>query len=202
MSFRRILRAAVLGVACWGMVAPQSMTMAGENTRTSASQLADVSLAEGGVLRGKVVDSQGKPVAGAAVTLGFAGHVVARTSTRQDGSYAVKGLRGGLHQLVAGADASMVRLWTPGTAPAAAQTTALTVAGQTIRGQYAEYTDGGEYCPPGGVVTTQYAPPVSGGFGMLDVVTLATVGTSVAALVYGIDNNNKLDDLEDKLASP
>ncbi len=37
---------------------------------------------------------------------------------------------------------------------------------------------------------------------MLDIVTLATVGTSVAALVYVIDNNNKLEDLEDRFRSP
>jgi hypothetical protein len=43
------------------------------------------------------------------------------------------------------------------------------------------------------------------GLGLIDIVTLSSVALGGAGLYYGIDNNNKLDDLQDeiaKLASP
>jgi hypothetical protein len=84
---------------------------------------------------------------------------------------------------------------------------------------YVPPMDGG-YCPPGAIAggggggfggggfgggggaALAGGGGGAGGFGMLDIVTLATVGTSVAALVYVIDNNNRLEDLEDALQSP
>lgn len=196
MSFKKILRGAVVGLACWGMVAPQAALVAQENV-TRRTQMNDVSLAKSGVLRGRVVDAQGKAVAGAKVAVGFAGRVVARTVTDDNGNYAVMGLRGGLHQVVTSAGSSTVRLWADGTAPATARGEVLTVAGKVVRGQEGYMMmDDVQYAPGG------YVPPPHAGFGMLDVITLATVGTSAAALIYALDNNDKLDDLEDAVASP
>ncbi len=253
MTFKGILRGAVVCLACWGMIAPQSVSVAQERA-TVRAQLADVALAQGGVLRGRVINSQGKSMAGANVVVGHAGHVIARTTADKDGFYAVKGLRGGVHQV----NSSLVRLWSAGTAPKAARQNVLNVSGSIVRGQSCPPGMGGA-CPPGGPVDMGYMPmdqgymPVdqgycppgagyagggyggagmggagfagggvapgamaggfgpgvgagagaaAGGFGLLDVITLATVGTSAAALVYAIDNNDQLDDLERLTASP
>ena len=202
MKFQQILRRAVVGLACLGMVAPQPTTVAAERT-VKRSQMADVTLARGGVLRGQVVNSQGKPVAGAAVVIRFAGTTVARTKADEEGHYAVKGLRGGVHQV----NTTVTRLWTEGTAPASARSNLLTVVGRVVRGQ--NYVQDPNYIPQGQFVQgpvvqgpVVQGPVVDGGFGMLDVITLATVGTSTAALIYAIDTNNELDDLNNAVASP
>ncbi|MFK7820487.1 MAG: carboxypeptidase-like regulatory domain-containing protein [Planctomycetaceae bacterium] len=229
MSFGKNLRGAIVCLACWGLVAPQGLTVAQEKRSTQQAQLSDVELAKGGVLFGTVVDGQGKPVAKATVMLKFAGATVARTESSKNGKFAIKGLRGGLHRLMAGTSSQTVRLWADGAAPTAAKRNVTSVTGSVVRGQYAPpmggyvdpgyappmdqgympmdqgYVDPG-YCPPAGG-DMGYCPPAAaaatgGGFGMLDVITLATVGTSAAALVYALDNNDKLDDLEDALASP
>jgi hypothetical protein len=235
MSFGKNLRGAVVCLACWGLVAPNSLTVAQEKRSTQQqAQLSDVELANGGVLFGTVVDGQGKKVAKATVTLKFAGATIARTHSSKNGTFAIKGLRGGLHRLSVGTSSETVRLWAAGSAPAAAKRNITSVTGSVVRGQYAPpmggyappmmdqgyappmdqgympmdqgYVDPG-YCPPGGGADMGYCPPAAaaatgGGFGMLDVITLATVGTSAAALAYAIDNNNELEDLEDALASP
>ncbi len=202
MKFQQILRRAVVGLACLGMVAPQATAVAAERT-VKRSQTPDVTLARGGVLRGQVINNQGKPVAGASVVIRFAGITVARTKANQDGHYAIKGLRGGVHQV----NSTVTRLWTEGTAPASARTSLLNVVGEVVRGQ--NFVQDPNYIPQGQfvqgpivegpVVTPAYG---GGGFGMLDCITLATVGTSTAALIYAIDTNNELDDLNNAVASP
>ncbi len=235
MSFGKNLRGAVVCLACWGLIAPHSLTDAQETPAARQARPSDIALSQGGVLMGRVVDSQGKAVAKATVTLQFAGQVIARTPSNKNGEYAVKGLRGGVHRLRAGTHNKTVRLWATGSAPSTVKSTALSVTGNVVRGQYCPpggcapgmppmgyaplmdqgympmdqgympmdqgYGDGG-YCGPDAGCDPGYCPPASSGFGMLDIITLATVGTSAAALVYALDNNDKLDDLEDALASP
>lgn len=208
MKFQQILRRAVVGLACLGMVAPQ-MTIAAERTAVKQAQTNDVALAGSGLLKGQVVNSQGKPVAGAPVVISFAGTVVARTKADANGVYAIKGLRGGVHHV----NGTVARLWTNGTAPRTAKHSLLSVQGNVVRGQNYCPPMGGGACPPGAVmggpvVDGGYCPPAAaapaagGGFGMLDLITLATVGTSTAALIYAIDTNNELDDLNNAVASP
>lgn len=227
MSFLKFVRGAVVGLACWGLVVPHAVFAQEKNTTARTAQMTDVKLANGGVLRGRVVNAQGKALANTTVLVSYNGQVIARTNSSASGTYAVKGLRGGLHQVTAGSQSNVVRLWTASAAPKSARTEVLSVAGSVVRGQY-----GGEYCPPGdmggypmdggacppGAAMDGYgggagfagaggagfagAGAAGGGFGMLDVITLATVGTSAAALVYALDNNDKLDDLEDALQSP
>jgi hypothetical protein len=43
---------------------------------------------------------------------------------------------------------------------------------------------------------------VGSGFGLIDVVTVTMLGTSIAALVIAIDNNQKIDDINDNVGSP
>ena len=108
-------------------------------------------------------------------------------------SFAIAGVRGGAHDLSVGATTTSVRLWKNGTAPVGS-VESLVFAGDenVVRGQACD-----EYGNP-----CNTCPPPSSGFGLIDVVTLAMVGTSVTALVFAIETQNDIDDLEDMLASP
>ena len=179
-----LTKAASLAV-CFGVL------MSGPVMAGVDSVIRDVELSKDGTLYGQVYTPEGQPISSAAVQLKFNGKPVAATNSNSQGRFAITGVRGGAHEVTVGAVTSPVRLWKSGTAPQHA-TRGLTVAGNEtiIRAQsYDPYCD--------------TCPPPSSGFGMLDVITLATVGASAASLVIAIDNNNKLDDLQNNVpASP
>ncbi|MFY9253893.1 MAG: carboxypeptidase-like regulatory domain-containing protein [Fuerstiella sp.] len=145
----------------------------------------DVELSKDGTLYGQVYSPEGKTVADAVVQLRYQGTAIAAAKSNTSGQFAIGNVRGGAHEVVIGSFSSPVRLWSAGSAPQSATQGILVQADETIvRGQDPYCNDA---CPPG--VGTS-------GFGMLDVITLATVGAAVGALVVGIDNNNKLKDLK------
>jgi len=151
----------------------------------------DVELSKEGTLYGQVYTPEGTKVANAIVQLRYQGTAIAAAKSDSSGQFAIGNVRGGAHEVVIGSLSSPVRLWSAGSAPNNATKGIVVKADETIvRGQD-PYCDA---CPPG--VGTS-------GFGMLDVITLATVGTATGALVVGIDNNNKLKDLKAAIpASP
>lgn len=151
----------------------------------SKGTIKDVELTKDGTLYGQIYTPEGRVVPNATIQLRYQGKSVAAARSNEQGRFAISGVRGGAHDVVVGAVHSPVRLWANGAAPQVATQGIVVAADETIiRGQ-----DG------------YYESP--SGFGMLDVITLATVGAAVGALVVGIDNNNKLKDLERALpASP
>lgn len=157
------------------------------------SAVRDIELSEDGTLYGQVFTSEGRTVGQAIIELRHQGTPVARTESVADGQFAISGVRGGVHEVTVGSMKTPVRLWQHGTAPQGA-VSGLVVSGSenVVRGQACDIH--GNPCGP-------YPP--SSGFGLIDIVTLAMVGTSVTALVFAIDTNNKLDDLQAQLpASP
>jgi len=204
------LKGAAVGLACWGMMVPRANLLAAEPVKKDTkvkvtANIADVTLHKGGVAAGQVVDSQGHTVANLPVSIRHEGKTIVRVKTRKDGTWVAKGLRGGLHQVAVGRDQQVVRLWSPNTAPPTARKlSTLVVSGKVVRGQDGYYYDPGygQECPPGVGYVDGGACPPAGGCGILgglDVITVATVGASAAALVYAIDNKDKLDDLQDQL---
>ena len=153
----------------------------------------DVELTEDGTLYGQIYTSEGRVVENAAIELRYQGTTVARAMTGANGDFAITGVRGGAHNLSVGAATTSVRLWKNGTAPAGSVDN-LVLAGDenVVRGQ-----DCDEYGNP-----CSTCPPASSGFGLIDVVTLAMLATSVTALVFVIDTQNDVDDLKDALVSP
>jgi hypothetical protein len=102
----------------------------------TAAPVADVALADGGVLRGQVVDPQGAPLPYQTVAVRQQQRVIASTRTDQDGRFSISGLPGGVYQIASAEGAGVYRLWAPLTAPPAAQPAALIVSGQQVfRGQ-------------------------------------------------------------------
>ncbi len=153
----------------------------------------DIELTADGTLQGQVRTSEGRAVENAEVELRYQGTPIARTTTGAQGEFFVTGVRGGAHELHVGAMSSPVRLWKNGTAPEGSLEGVVVSADEEIvRGQA---------CDPYGAPCNT-CPPTSSGFGLIDVVTLAMLGTAAAGLVIAIDNNNDIDDLKNKLASP
>jgi len=96
----------------------------------------DVTLHEGGVLLGQVVDAQGASVAMSQVSLFAGGKEVARTQSDRTGKFSVSGLQGGVYQVASANHRGLYRLWSPKTAPPAAQRGMMLVTDTDIaRGQ-------------------------------------------------------------------
>lgn len=170
-----MLKQSVLWLACLGLVIPHADLSAAQPLPEKASSkivFTDVELATGNVLTGSLVDGRGKGIDGAKVSIRFNQKEIASTVTDKDGAFAVKGLRGGQHVIVAGDEAALVRLWAPETAPPNARTSALLVRGSSV---------------------------VRGQFGGIDMVGLATLALAGVATGYAISNNNKIKDLESQI---
>ena len=149
-----VLKRAVLCLACLGMIIPQGV-LASEQI---AAPPMDLKLTANGTLTGVVVDAQGKPTQ-TTVVVRFNGLSVARAPTNASGRFAVSGVRAGAHQIQAGANHSVVRLWSAKAAPTSARTAAVLVSNGVVRAQC-----GGSGCGAGGV--SGQAIPFSGGSAM------------------------------------
>ena len=153
----------------------------------------DVELRSDGTLHGQIYTSEGRVVENAPIELRYQGTIVARANTGANGDFAITGVRGGAHDLSVGAATASVRLWKNGTAPAGSVESLVVVGDENlVRGQAVD-----EYGNP-----CNTCPPPSSGFGLIDVVTLTMLATSVTALVFAIETQNDIDDLQDQLASP
>lgn len=182
-------KAASLAV-CFGILL-SSNASAFDGARKQVAR--DIELTSDGTLQGQVRTSEGQLVENAEVELRYQGTPIARTTTGARGEFFITGVRGGAHDLHVGSMASPIRLWKNGTAPEGS------VEGVVVAGD--ENIVRGQACDPYGAPGNA-CPPTSSGFGLIDVVTLAMLGTAAAGLVIAIDNHNDIDDLKNQLASP
>ncbi|GEM_PF-595374 len=126
--------------------------------------IVDVTLQEGGVLFGQVVNPQGTPMANTAVRISDGRQELGVAKTNKDGYFAFKGLKGGLYQMNAANGSGMYRLWVARTAPPSAQKGALLVSGQDLaRGQMMPRLRTWMQNPwvVGGAIATAVAVPVA-----------------------------------------
>ncbi len=150
----QIMRIPAVVLATLAVLVPTPMFVRAETQQSNepaglqhvpAHRTIDVVLDGAGTLTGKVIDSGGTAETGVPVVVVQQGHVVGRTVTDSQGNFAMCGLGGGCYEIVAGQTVALARLWTNGTAPPAATTSALVVADSTvIRGQGC-----GQGCGPG-----------------------------------------------------
>jgi len=134
----------------------------------------DVTLHDGGVLLGQVVNSQGSGLAKTQISLYSGDKEVARTESDSTGKFSVSGLKGGVYRVASANNQGVYRLWSPRTAPPAAQRGMMLVSGNEIaRGQSA-----------GG--------PFSGIANWVAQHPLMTAGAVAAAIAIpiAVDNNN------------
>ena len=139
-----VLKAGAIVLACLGMLVPTAALEPAaaasvdskHATNDQVPAVIDVTLHDGGTLRGQVVDAQGKPLAGSPLSIRQIDREVARVVSDQSGYFQATGLRGGMYQILAGEAAGVYRLWAPRTAPPSAQPGALVVvAGKQVLGQ-------------------------------------------------------------------
>jgi hypothetical protein len=122
MKTAKIVRGFALSLAALGMCVPQ-VAFAVESAPAPA--VVDVALSDGGVLHGRVVSLQGAGVAGVPVSVKAKDRNVATVTTAADGTFSVLGLRGGVYQVATSQGQGVYRLWSAGTAPPVAQTSAI-----------------------------------------------------------------------------
>lgn len=176
-----LVKAASIAV-CLGILL-SSTASAFEGGRSQVAR--DVELTGDGTFYGQIYTSEGRVVENAAVELRYQGTTVARAMTGENGDFAITGVRSGAHDLSIGTATTSVRLWKNGTAPAGSVESLVYAADENVvRGQ--AYDENGNPC-------NTCAPP-SSGFGLIDVVTLAMVGTAVTALVYNVKTSNDVRD--------
>jgi hypothetical protein len=117
--------------------APQKSLPVAAAKKLPKGQLPDVTLAQGGVFSGRVVDHSGTVIEGAEVVLKQGKKEVARTVTDKNGLFSAKDLKGGVYQVSSGNTDGVFRVWTEKTAPPSAKGQALLVMGENgARGQF------------------------------------------------------------------
>lgn len=176
MKGNPFLKVSILSLACLGMMLPQGSILAagkGPNAKSfvNGTSTVDVALGKNGTFVGYVLDSQGKPVDGAAVTIRQGKNDLVKTTTNAKGQFGVKNMKSGQYQVVAGKGARNFRLWSETTAPPKSLKRALLVSdNKVVRGQ-----------------------PVVGG---IDIITGTLLVTSTTGMVFAIINNSDIDDLQ------
>lgn len=131
MKHPSFFTAALIGMACTGLLMPTPLLRAANNVpeqERPQAPVMDVALAEGGVLHGQVVTSQGAPLGHTSISIRQTQSEAATTKTDHSGRFELTGLRGGTCQIVAGTEARVYRLWSPNTAPPSAKPSVLIVA--------------------------------------------------------------------------
>lgn len=88
---------------------------------TSPAVIQDTALTKAGVLRGHVFNAQGTALRGVDVAVLATDGRAVRSRTKEDGEFAVGGLKGGVYQVVAGQGSQVIRAWSEGTAPPQAE---------------------------------------------------------------------------------
>jgi hypothetical protein len=140
-------------IACTGMISPISV-FGGQPVVSQQAQIQDVSL-NSGTFAGQVVDQQGRPIAGAAVSLSQQGAGGVDTVTDASGRFQVSNLAGGVYQITAADTITVCRIWAENSAPPVATDGLLVVSQRdVVRGQC-------NTCNTGGYVT---GAPVEGGY--------------------------------------
>jgi hypothetical protein len=145
---------ALAGLATFGLVLPSGVGVAADATRLPAAtpqsdaapKILDVSLGEGGVLAGQLVDGQGLPLPGASVSVRSSGGQTFAAMTDREGRFQFANLQGGLYEVSAAGRGGNFRLWSAGASPPGAVKQVMLVSGETIaRGQFISpgYRQGG-----------------------------------------------------------
>lgn len=140
MKSRGVVKGALVGLSCLGMLAPPNV-MANEPATSPVAvkaQIADVALA-GGTLNGVVVDGQGNAIAGSVVKLSQSQDKTIQVVTNKEGEFAINNLTTGVYHISSGSSSSSVRVWDEQVAPPSAKTNVMLVDGEVERAQFGRY---------------------------------------------------------------
>jgi hypothetical protein len=167
----------VLPSSVWAADASQSPVQASpEETPT----ILDVSLGEGGILSGQVLNADGGPMARAIVTVRSSGSDVASAVTDRQGYFAFHGLQGGVYEVNSAGSSGVFRLWTADASPPLANKDVLIVAdGPVNRGQCCS-----KRCSPPGRCYSgpRTAGPITNGQVVLATLVVAGIAGGIVAV--------------------
>ncbi|NLS96510.1 MAG: hypothetical protein GXX96_30600 [Planctomycetaceae bacterium] len=144
MGRRKIRGFGLIWLAVLGMVLPVPVLQAADgpaaavptasatppSPAVTVAAVSDVALSADGLLRGQLLSPQGRGLAGVQIAAFSGNRSLGSATTDADGRFAIAGLKGGVVTLVAGQTQTVVRVWTPKGAPAAAKSSVLLVDGQ------------------------------------------------------------------------
>jgi hypothetical protein len=124
-------------LASVGLCLPVAATNAEQVAPVAAPVIRDVELSNGGLLIGRLLDANGRPLTDADVSVATGGKQLATTRTDVEGVFAVSKLRGGVHEISTSDNVQVCRLWAPGTAPPRVPKSIDLISGpDAVRGQY------------------------------------------------------------------
>ncbi len=134
-----VLKGAMIGLSCLGMLAPPGVMASEPATSQVASkvQIADVALAQG-TLNGVVVDGQGNTIAGSVVKLSQSQDKSIQVVTNKEGEFAINNLTTGVYHISSGNSHSSIRVWDEQVAPPSAKTNVMLVNGEVERAQFGQ----------------------------------------------------------------
>lgn len=165
MKLTKYLKGFCVGLATVGMLLPNVATANQTVAAQSATKVLDVSLTQGGVLKGQVLNQKGQPIAHTSVTLQQGNKDVAKATTDAQGQFAVQGLKGGVYAISTEGTTGVLRAWSDQTAPPSSVASVLLVPqDQTTRAQ--------------------------GGNGGHSVGGLLVLGFAAAVIAVAIDHNS------------
>lgn len=118
-----------------GMFVGQLARAAGPVDTNVGRGIIDISLQQGDLLHGQLLDAQGIPEANSPVVLTQEGRPIADARTDADGTFRVAGVRAGVYELATVHGRGVYRLWAPDTAPPSAQQGVLMYSGEVVRGK-------------------------------------------------------------------
>lgn len=127
---------AVIYLIIAGIAVPQVGVGIEQTAPTGVLVVRDVELDSQGSLRGKLLDSNGKPIPNAPVQVKQNNQVTAQTKTDASGSFVARDVRPGLCEVAAAQSSGIYRVWTHNAAPPSATVAVLLLdQGDVVRGQ-------------------------------------------------------------------
>lgn len=128
-------------VACAMMALPQ-LSYASQPISSQQDVIAvqDVSLVNGGILVGQIVNANGQTRANVPVILGQEGKAIATATTNDNGEFAFKGVASGTYHVSAGTKGGVYRVWSEQIAPPAAKSGVMIVNNdEVVRAQLGDW---------------------------------------------------------------
>ena len=194
MKIFQFANTVAVALAFLGLFVPS--IAAGAVPGTAAPVVADVALAPGGLLQGRLVDTGGIALAAQSVAVVYDGKVVAKSTTDRDGNFRVSGLRGGSHMIATNGTSSLCRLWAGNAAPPQSHASVLIVEPQVaVRGQGCGSCGNPGCTGCGGVAGGPLhggGPLSGGGIGRFVNARTLLIGAAVGGIIWAAtDDDNR-----------
>ena len=202
------MNSVICAVMAASLVAPTHLLAGQPTARTSQSAISDAVLDSNGAITCRLLDRQGRPVANELVQIRQGRKLVAQAKTDSRGNFRLVGLKGGLYRIQSKDSQRLFRFWTARTAPPSAKSKATLVKrasmSQPVSAQPVAQVQQPTVVP---ATAPESAPIVRGNIGlpsmglsgMVDGVSLITLGSSISAAALTAVTLNKINDVEDKV---